>query len=61
MIEPKAGFVKVDVEEEPHLVAEFKVQGIPALLLFKNGQGAGRHAGVMDYAGLRRWVEQAAG
>ena len=60
-LEPKARFVKVDVEAEPRLAAEFAVQGIPALFLFKNGKVAARHAGVMDFAALRRWVEQAAG
>jgi len=60
-LEPKARFVKVDVEAEPGLAAQFGVQGIPELFVFKNGQVAARHAGAMDLNSLRRWVEQASG
>ena len=60
-LEPKARFVKIDVEAEPGLAAQFGVQGIPALFVFKNGQVAARHAGAMDLNSLRRWVEQASG
>ena len=59
-LEPKARFVKVDVEAESQLAAEFKVQGIAALFIFKNGQIAARHAGMMDFHALCRWVEHAA-
>ncbi len=59
VLEPRARLVKVDVDAEPQLAAEFGVQGIPALFLFKKGQVAARHAGVMDFQSLCRWVEQA--
>ena len=59
-LEPRARLVKVDVEAEPRLAGEFGVQGIPALFVFKNGQVAARHAGLMDFNSLCRWVEQAA-
>jgi thioredoxin 2 len=58
-LEPKARFVKVDVDAEPGLAAQYGIQGIPALFVFKNGHVAARHAGVMDANALRRWVEQA--
>ncbi len=58
-LEPRARFVKIDVEAEPQLAAEFGVQGIPALFIFKNGQVAAQRAGAMDFASLRRWVEEA--
>ena len=57
-LEPQARFVKVDVDAEPELASEFGVQGIPALFVFKQGQVAARHAGVMDFASLRRWIER---
>jgi thioredoxin 2 len=50
--------VKVDFDAEPAVARQFGIQGIPALLLFNDGQVAGRHSGVMDLASLRRWVEQ---
>ena len=60
-LEPRARFVKIDVEAEPGLAAQFGIQGIPALFLFKNGKVAARHSGAMDLNSLRRWVEQASG
>ena len=57
-LEPRARFVKVDIEAEPGLAAKYGVQGIPALFVFKNGQVAARHAGTMDLNSLHRWVEQ---
>jgi thioredoxin 2 len=56
-LEPRARFVKVDVDAEPQLSAEYAVRSIPALFLFKNGKVAAQHAGVADAALLRRWAE----
>ena len=58
-LEPRARFVKIDVEAEPQLAAEYRVQGIPALFIFKKGQVAAQRAGAMDLNALRQWVEQA--
>jgi thioredoxin 2 len=55
-LEPRARFVKVDVDAEPQLSADYGVRGIPALFLFKGGQIAERHAGVADADLLRRWA-----
>lgn len=37
---------KVDVDEQPELAQEYKIQSIPTLLIFKNGQEAVRHIGL---------------
>jgi len=55
-LEPRARFVKVDVDAEPQLSADYGVRGIPALFLFKDGQVAAQHAGVADAELLRRWA-----
>jgi thioredoxin 2 len=55
-LEPRARFVKVDVDAEPQLSADYGVRGIPALFLFKAGQVAAQHAGVADAELLRRWA-----
>lgn len=55
-LEPKARFIKIDVDAEPALAGEYGVRGIPALFLFKDGKVAAQHAGVADLALLRRWA-----
>lgn len=51
-IEP-ARFIKVDVDANPDIASEYGVQGIPALLAFKNGNVVARQAGVTDLGTLR--------
>jgi thioredoxin 2 len=59
-LEPKARFVKVDVDAEPALAQRYGIQGIPALYLFRDGKVAARHSGVADIGLLRRWAAGAA-
>ena len=57
-LEPRARFVKVDVDAEPQLAGELGVQGIPALFVFKQGRVVAQHAGLTNIAALRNWVER---
>ena len=57
-LEPRARFVKVDVDANPGLAARFGVQGKPALFAFHGGKVAARHAGVADAGLLASWVER---
>lgn len=59
-LEPRARFVKIDVDANPELAARFGVQGIPALFAFKDGQVVARHAGLSDDSLLAGWVERLA-
>jgi len=56
-LEPQARFIKVDVDANPGLSAQFAVQSIPALFVFQGGKVAVRQAGVTDAATLRSWVQ----
>lgn len=58
-LEPRARFIKIDVDAEPGLAQEFGVRGIPALFLFKDGKVAAHHSGMADMALLRRWAGEA--
>ncbi len=40
-----AAFVKVNVDDNQELAAENGVQGIPTLIVFKDGKEVGRHTG----------------
>lgn len=57
-LEPRARFIKVDVDANPALAERFGVQGIPALFCFTGGKVAAQQAGLSDPGVFRRWVTQ---
>lgn len=44
----KASVVKVDVDREPIAARAYQVQGVPTLILFKNGRMLWRRSGVVS-------------
>lgn len=44
--------IKVDVDKSPNAAQEYQVQGVPTLILFKNGKPLWRKSGVVPKAGL---------
>ena len=48
---------KVNVDEEPDLAAKYGISGIPAILLFKNGQVAGTSVGFRPKPELEAFVD----
>ncbi len=57
-LEPRARFIKIDVDAEPVLAGEYGVRGIPALFLIKDGKVADQHAGVAEPELLREWAHR---
>lgn len=55
-LEPKARFVKIDIDAEPAVAARYGVRGIPALFLIKDGKIEQQHAGMADLGLLSRWA-----
>lgn len=47
-----ATIIKVDVDKNPQAAAQYQVQGVPTLIVFKNGQVLWRQSGVVPRAGL---------
>ena len=54
----QAQFVKVNTDEEQALGAQYGIQSIPTLIVFKNGKEVDRVSGAMDKSRLQNWVRQ---
>ena len=50
--------IKVDVDKNPQAAAMYQVQGVPTLILFKNGEPVWRQSGVVPKANLINIIEQ---
>ncbi|HEX5378885.1 MAG TPA: thioredoxin domain-containing protein [Phenylobacterium sp.] len=58
-LEPDVRLLKLNSEAEPQAAGELGVSGIPALLLFKDGQAIARTAGLMSADQIVAWTRQA--
>jgi thioredoxin 2 len=54
----KVKLVKVNVDESPAISRRFSVQGIPTLLLVRNGEVVARQTGAAPEPALRSWLDK---
>lgn len=54
----KARIVKIDVDQHQDFAVKYKIQAVPTLILFKNGQPVWRQSGVMQGKQLKEIIEQ---
>jgi thioredoxin 1 len=52
-----AKIVKVNVDRNPGLAAQYRISSIPSLLVFKDGEVVRRHVGLADKAQLKSLIE----
>jgi thioredoxin len=52
----KLKVVKVDVDERGEVASHYGVQGIPAMMIFKDGHVVADEVGYMSYQDLEEWV-----
>jgi thioredoxin 2 len=50
--------VKLNVDEAPNIAARYGVQGIPLLVLLRDGGELDRLVGAAPEAQLRRWLDE---
>jgi thioredoxin 1 len=46
--------IKIDVDRNPMISARFQIQGVPTLMLFRNGRILWRQSGLVDQHHLRK-------
>ena len=50
--------IKIDVDKNQAIAAQFQVRGVPTMLLFKNGQQVWRQSGVLSKNDLISIIKQ---
>jgi len=53
-----ASIIKIDVDKNPQVSAQYGIQGVPTLILFKNGQVKWRQSGVQPANDLERLIRE---
>jgi thioredoxin 1 len=54
----KATIVKIDIDKNQELAAQYRVQSVPTLMIFKNGELKWRDSGARHAADLERELEK---
>jgi len=55
----KVKIVKVNVDENPRIAAQYGIRSIPTLMIFKAGQLAAQKVGAASKTDLSRWISSA--
>lgn len=50
--------IKIDVDKNQELASDFKVQGVPTMILFQNGEQKWRQSGVLQKSDLVAIINQ---
>ncbi len=54
----RAEFVKIDVDDNPDLAREYSIMSIPCVMVFKDGQLAGKSVGFLPQPAMKEFLEK---
>lgn len=57
----RASIIKVDVDKNPLVASAYRVQGVPTLMLFRNGEVLWRQSGVLNVNQLEQVIRHFTG
>ena len=53
----KIDVYKLDIDQASDLAAQYGVQSIPTLVIFKGGKDVDRHIGALQQNALNKWID----
>jgi len=58
LMDDRIRILKIDVDKNPKVAQKYKIQGVPTLILFKNGLPVWRQSGVQQALQLQSIINQ---